>query len=517
MKKPPRCDICGKVFSRRDNMERHKNRHLHREVYPCDLCGRPFSQKSYLKLHKRIHSGERPFGCNICGHAFSRNDHLVIHIRGHQGLKLFKCEVCGKSFSRRSYLTVHERIHTGKRPYRCHVCGCAFYRGDHLVRHRRKQHGEEPVPATTTMYVTTATTAADGTQTIYAQTNPQLETHLQPVNIQVQIDGQELKCNDFIISNITSGNNVEQVTTDGVIQASCSGCNSGCTGINCCDEQEQQQVLAVAGAVAKIEEQQEPPKVFDNALPSNIVVMQPADVSRLVVQQTTPQPTPPATLPFKCDYCGKTFSRRDNLERHKTTHLDEKLFKCNVCSKAFSRKSYLTVHQRIHTGERPFKCDTCGHTFSRKDHLLKHQRTKEGERKLNCAGSTSQQQQQQQQQLQQQLQQQQLQQPQTQLVTLTAKDVAVTNQPTMITLSHPAGITTDNNNIAVATHHGVAAPKTQVYHTIAKMGPGTATAVPVFPTTIEISPATTQIFPTIQMYTTAQLNVPQARARDTSW
>ncbi|GAB1604199.1 zinc finger protein 436-like [Argonauta hians] len=577
MKKPPKCDICGKVFSRRDNMERHKNRHLHREMFPCDLCGQAYSQKSYLKLHKRIHSGERPFGCNICGHAFSRNDHLVIHIRGHQGLKLFKCEACGKAFSRRSYLTVHERIHTGKRPYQCHVCGCAFYRGDHLVRHRRKQHGEEPV---TTVYVTTA---SDGSQTVYTHANSGELQPQQQLNIQVQMEGQELKCNNIIINSIGAGDNIdaEQKSAATVATAAytdCTMCNSSCGGNQCCidsAQQQQQQQQEQQQQVQQVQQIQQSPQ-HQTQQQQHHIITDCNGITKMVIgdaQIETPiqfqncttidqskQYTPvqqrailstsnngsgvatgniiantvaaaPAATPtgssgggskgsgtpgaFKCEFCNRTFSRRDNLERHKSTHADIKQFNCKDCGKSFSRKSYLTVHSRIHTGERPYKCDVCGFMFARKDHLMKHQRGKDGERKLNCIPQHQQQQQQQQQQQ-----------------TIDTKDINTSDTNILAVAAQQMGQLPGEGGTMVVpvsnvphglTNSSSSSKTSQIYHTaIAKLGSTTPAAMPVFPSTIEISPATTQIFPTIQMYASTCLNVPQSvrttsNSRDSTW
>lgn len=55
----------------------------------------------------------------------------------------------------------------------------------------------------------------------------------------------------------------------------------------------------------------------------------------------------------------------------------ERPFKCEEknCGKTFTRNEELTRHKRIHSGLRPFPCSHCGKRFGRKDHLKKHSRT----------------------------------------------------------------------------------------------------------------------------------------------
>ena len=57
--------------------------------------------------------------------------------------------------------------------------------------------------------------------------------------------------------------------------------------------------------------------------------------------------------PFKCDYCDKRYTRRDNLNRHIKTHrgAGKKPFRCNHCDYRGISESHLKIHVRVHTGE----------------------------------------------------------------------------------------------------------------------------------------------------------------------
>jgi len=70
-----KCDTCEKVFNRKYNFDRHKNRKI-----PCKFSTKKGTQKS-TKIHQNTPKSTEIYKCNYCQNEFSRSDSLNRHLK----------------------------------------------------------------------------------------------------------------------------------------------------------------------------------------------------------------------------------------------------------------------------------------------------------------------------------------------------------------------------------------------------------------------------------------------------
>ena len=79
-----RCKYCTEEF---DSVTRYIHHTLaSHQAYICHQCGKSFTTKSSLLRHRPIHTGMRRFACSICKKTFYRKDKCKAHIKRHLGV-----------------------------------------------------------------------------------------------------------------------------------------------------------------------------------------------------------------------------------------------------------------------------------------------------------------------------------------------------------------------------------------------------------------------------------------------
>ncbi|XP_037982265.1 zinc finger protein 345-like [Motacilla alba alba] len=371
------CSECGKIFSHKSALVKHRKIHSGDRPHVCPDCGKGFIQRSDLAIHRRVHTGERPYGCPECGRRFSVSSSLLAHRRthapgatrsdrcpqcgrgfadaaalarhqkSHVGAKPFECGVCGKAFAWSSHLERHRRVHTGEKPFRCAECGRAFAWSSHLDRHMRThatavapadeegvEAEEEPPPA--------PRKCADCGKSLNHQTDPQRYKHK---GTQTPLAGigpapRPHRCEHCGKRFSHSSDLLKHRRVHGSKR------------LHSCPDHPRRFRCGTA-LVKHRRGHEQPPNDADNATPA----------------------TEEAAKPYPCEACGKSFGWVSHLERHRRVHTGEKPFRCGECGRGFAVSSHLERHRRVHTGERPFRCGDCGKSFAVSSTLLAHLRT----------------------------------------------------------------------------------------------------------------------------------------------
>ncbi|XP_055378287.1 zinc finger protein 493-like isoform X2 [Condylostylus longicornis] len=137
-KKAVICEECGKEFSTKHHLVKHKISHSQEKNLQCPHCPAKFKAKVGLTAHIEIH-GES-FPCAICGVLLNTKQLLKKHMIVHSDVKNFKCNFCNKDFKRSKELNYHLITHIGIKPFECRICSQKFVHDMTYRRHLKATH-----------------------------------------------------------------------------------------------------------------------------------------------------------------------------------------------------------------------------------------------------------------------------------------------------------------------------------------------------------------------------------------
>ncbi|XP_066428842.1 zinc finger protein 182-like isoform X1 [Eleutherodactylus coqui] len=341
--RPFPCSECGKCFLTKAKLKAHQRSHTGEKPYSCPECGKCFIDKSSLVRHERIHTGEKPFSCSECGKCFTSKSNLVGHQRIHTGEKLYSCSECGKCFTDKASLVTHERIHTGERPFSCSRCGKSFTGKSSLAIHERRHTGQKPFSCSLCgkCFISKSSLAV----------HERRHTGEKPFSC--------LMCGKCFTDK--SSFIIHERSHTGEKPFSCSLCGKSFTS------------KSSLGLHEKIHTE----KQFSCSLCGKYFTCK----SSLVTHERIHT----GEKPYSCSECGKFFTDKSSLVMHERSHRGEKPYSCSECGKCFIKRSILVIHERIHTGEKPYPCSECGKCFTDKSSLVRHERIHTGERPHPCS------------------------------------------------------------------------------------------------------------------------------------
>ncbi|CAH4034154.1 unnamed protein product [Pieris brassicae] len=132
------CPICGKVYTASSSYFYHM-KHVHRQSkeHSCDVCGKKFGTRGDLEQHAAVHTAECKYACRSCDKKFRSRASRYIHEQIHEGVKNYECSTCGKCFRWRTHLHRHTLRHAADKKHECAVCGRGFSVHCDLLRHAR--------------------------------------------------------------------------------------------------------------------------------------------------------------------------------------------------------------------------------------------------------------------------------------------------------------------------------------------------------------------------------------------
>ncbi|CAG5122206.1 unnamed protein product [Candidula unifasciata] len=404
------------------------------KTFVCEVCGRGFAEKYTMNRHMFTHTRIKPYSCSKCKMSFARSDGLAKHIAaGHRRVDSHHCDVCGGTFSSELSFEQHRREYGNTLPFVCNLCMLAFSQCCHLNYHMKSHPLSKLNEGFDYEGEADKNNAVDMSELIPDDcSSPKKEQEdfavKELLNKLSKAGSRQLGNThynmDVFNPHIVIKPEIEEFPTcssinnrmfaDNSINSSGKGSNASdalnIVSLSTSASQDLMNSLAHQGGNNLADagsDMQGTSKTLNKSAADKENPVSDSEMKKYYdIKIPNPKYRESSSLKgsgmgedglFRCDRCGKGFSRKYHMQRHVKLHIrgpvprahlldwTRRPYACGVCKMGFTRQHHLTRHILIHTGERPHSCHVCDKAFRRFTNLTLHIRTVHGaERPFKC-------------------------------------------------------------------------------------------------------------------------------------
>ncbi|XP_066992585.2 zinc finger protein 836 [Anabrus simplex] len=345
------CPVCSSQFFTVDQLKAHLTKLEKDETsYSCSICSMRFCNAQVLVMHKRTHPDakvSKSYLCPICGRVLRDRTTYIRHKMIHTGEKPYQCDWCPKSFIRKSALDLHKYTHPVSEDYNCFNCGLWYKEMSDLREHIQQEHssGKE---ATLTCGICKEECLAEKFLDHYQK------CHMAREEECARLRQETVTCS--LCKKVFS-----QPTALARHLKLHDATNKQPFKCDVCEEVLKQRYELLIHLRTHYGDD-------DENLPEKYQKILKEFLQHRKYRETAAQ------MSFICEYCGREFRKKINLQLHVRRHTGERPHLCQLCGKAFYTRQQLAIHMRQHTGERPYECPVCQKTFTGPTALYMHRR-----------------------------------------------------------------------------------------------------------------------------------------------